>query len=64
MKITKEQKKELQKYDYKIKENGRYLDLYFDDFRDTKIWEQICDSVDVETDVDKITIAYIGIYSK
>jgi hypothetical protein len=38
--------------------NCRYLNLYHDDFECLDIWKQVCDSLNVPYDIDKVTIFY------
>jgi len=62
MKITKKQTNELVKHGYTPKPNGGFLDLYWDDFG-VRNWEQVCDSLGVDHNVEKVTIAYVGVVS-
>ena len=60
MKLTKKQTNELVKHGYTPKSEGAFLDLYWDDFK-LKEWEQVCDSLGVDCNVEKITVAWIGV---
>ena len=60
MRLTKKQTDELVKYGYTPKPEGAWLDLYWDDFS-VKNWEQVCDCLGLDTDTEKITIAYVGV---
>ena len=59
MKLTKKQTNELVKHGYTPKSEGAFLDLYWDDFK-LKEWEQVCDSLGVDCNVENITVAWIG----
>jgi hypothetical protein len=60
MKLTKKQTIELVKYGYTPKPEGAWLDLYWDDFS-VKNWEQVCDSLGVDHNVEKVTVACVGV---
>ena len=61
MRLTKKQTNELEKFGYTPKPKGAMLDLYWDDFSKAKEWDIICDCLGLDTDVEKITIAYVGV---
>jgi len=61
MELTKEQINELEKFGYTPKPKGAMLDLYWDDFSKAKEWDIICDCLGLDTSVEKITIAYVGV---
>ena len=58
--LTKNQTNELEKHGYTPKPKGAYLDLYWDDFQ-VREWEQVCDSLGVDHNVERVTIAYVGV---
>ena len=60
MKLTKKQTIELVKHGYTPKPEGAWLDLYWDDFG-VKNWEQVCDSLGVDHNVEKVTVAWVGV---
>ena len=60
MKLTKKQTDELVKHGYDPKQKGGWLDLYWDDFS-VGNWKQVCDSLGVNYNVEKVTIAYVGV---
>ena len=62
MELTKKQINELEKFGYTPKPEGAMLDLYWDDFH-LREWEQVCDSLGVDHNVEKVTIAYVGVIS-
>jgi len=62
MRLTKKQTNELEGFGYTPKPKGGWLDLYWDDFQ-VKEWEQVCDSLGVDHNVEKVTIAYVGVIS-
>ena len=41
-----------------VDKDCRYLNLYHDDFEYTDTWKQVCDSLNVPYDIDKVTIFY------
>ena len=61
MNLTKKQVKELESFGYDPRTKGPMLDLYWDDFSKAKEWEQICASLNVDPNVEKVTIAYVGV---
>ena len=62
MKLTKKQTKELVECGYTPKPSGGWLDLYWDDFSVSN-WKQVCDSLGVNYNVEKVTIALVGVQS-
>ena len=60
MRLTKKQTNELEGLGYTPKPKSAMLDLYWDDFQ-AKEWEQVCDSLGVDHNVEKVTIAYVGV---
>ena len=62
MKLTKKQTDELVNRGYDPKHRGAMLDLYWDDFH-LREWEQVCDSLGVDHNVEKVTNAYVGVIS-
>ena len=40
-------------------ENNKLLDLYSEDFENTSVWKDVCDSLGADyTKTDKVTISY------
>ena len=60
MNLTKKQVKELESFGYDPRTKGGWLDLYWNDFQ-AKEWEQVCASLKVDPNVEKVTIAYVGV---
>ena len=60
MKLTFEQISELVDNGYDVKPKGGWLDLFWDDFSVSN-WKQVCDSLGVDYNVEKITIALVGV---
>ena len=63
MKLTKKQTEELVNNGYEPKPKGVWLDLYWDDFSVSN-WKQVCDSLGVDYNVEKVTIALVGVQSQ
>ena len=42
----------------KSDKNCRYLNLYSEDFGYSRVWKDVCDSLQVPYDIDKVTIFY------
>jgi hypothetical protein len=58
--LTAEQQKELEKKDWEVIPQARYLDLYHDDFEgDT--WQQVCEVFDKQNVADKLTLLVVGV---
>ena len=57
--LTSKQVAELKEKNWDVKPKGFYIDLYRDEF-DHDVWEQICDQVDADYDIDKLTILSFG----
>ena len=58
--LTAVQQKELDKKDWEVIPNARFLDLYHDDF-EGDAWDQVCQVFDKEKVADKLTLLVVGV---
>ena len=58
--LTAVQQKELEKKDWEVIPNARFLDLYRDDFHE-EIWDEVCQVFDKEKVADKLTLLVVGV---
>ena len=58
--LTNEQIETLQAKHWDIVPQGGYINLYPEDFSNDKLWEQICDQLNVSYESQSIEILYIA----
>ena len=58
--LTAKQQKELEKQEWEVIPNARFLDLYHDDFQDG-VWDEVCQVFDKENIADKLTLLVVGV---
>lgn len=59
--LNDSQIKDLKDKEWDVIPNGKYLDIYSEDFYYGSVWEEICDCVGLDhTKTDKITLLYFG----
>lgn len=63
-KLNKRQIQDMEEKNWDVVPNGAFINLYPEDFDNSSAWSEICEQLDVGTDVYSVTVCYIGVISK